>query len=159
MELSEGESDAESELGEEDEIGILPPKYMARERRIQRLRSLNLHLPGRTHQEGQSLSEKELEYIDDRIRQKGGKSVRKIGMVKGAIEARDPYETPAVEVEKIWKRLLKGYAGSVFQTRVGGDHPIKGPHGEAEIILKRDAVPVKHRKFQIQGKRKAAWVK
>ena len=82
MEFSEGESDAESELGEENEVSILPPKYMARERRIQRLRSLNLHLPGRTHQEGQSLSEKELEYIDDRIRQKGGKSVRKIGMVK-----------------------------------------------------------------------------
>jgi hypothetical protein len=157
MELSEGESDAESELGEEDEIGILPPKYMARERRIQRLRSLNLHLPGRTHQEGQSLSEKELEYIDDRIRQKGGKSVRKIGMVKGAIEARDPYETPAVE--KARKRLLEGYAGSVFQTRVGGDHPIRGPHGEAEIILKKDAVPVKQRMFQIQGERKAAWVK
>ena len=35
MELSEGESDAESELGEENDVGILPPKYMARERRIQ----------------------------------------------------------------------------------------------------------------------------
>ena len=78
-------------------------------------------------------------------------------MVKGAIEARDPYETPAVE--KARKRLLEGYAGSVFQTRVEGDHLIRGPHGEAEIFLTRDAVPVKQRMFKIQVERKAAWVK
>ncbi len=39
-------------------------------------------------------------------------------MVKGAIEARDPYETPAVE--KARKRLLEEFTGTVFQTRVGG---------------------------------------
>ncbi len=46
-------------------------------------------------------------------------------MVKGAIEARDPYENPAVE--KARKRLLEEFTGSVFQTRVGGDHKIQGP--------------------------------
>ncbi len=66
-------------------------------------------------------------------------------MVKGAIEARDTYETPAVE--KARKRLLEEFTGSVFQSRVGGDHKIRGPHGEAEIILKSDAIPVKQRMF------------
>ncbi len=70
-------------------------------------------------------------------------------MVKGAIEARDPYETPAVD--KARKRLLEEVPGSFFQTRLGGDHKIRGTHGEAEKILKSDAVPVKQRMFQIQG--------
>jgi hypothetical protein len=39
---------------------------------------------------------------------------------------------------------------------VGSDHKTRDPHGEAEIILKSDAVPVKQRMFQIQGERKAA---
>ncbi len=42
---------------------------------------------------------------------------------------------------------------------MGDDIKIRGPHGEAEIILKSDAIPVKQRMFQIQGERKAAWVK
>ncbi len=44
-------------------------------------------------------------------------------MVKGAIEARDPYETPAVE--KARKRHLEEFTGTVFQTRVGGGVTIK----------------------------------
>ncbi len=126
-------------------------KLYEREKKIQRLRSLDLHLPGELHEQGQSLSDEELSEIDKRTPHRWKYQTRKIGMVKGAIEARDPYETPAVE--KARKRLLKEFAGSVFQTRVGGDHKIRGPHGEAEIKLKSDAVPVKQRMFQIQGER------
>ncbi len=54
-------------------------------------------------------------------------------MFKGAIEARDPYETPAVD--KARKRLLEEFAASVFQTRVGGDHKIRGPHGEVKNYI------------------------
>ena len=42
---------------------------------------------------------------------------------------------------------------------MGGDHPIRGPHGEAIIELKANAKPVKQRMFQIHGERRSAWVK
>ncbi len=57
------------------------------------------------------------------------------------------------------QKLLEDYAGSVFEDRTRGNHPIRGPHGGAEIILKAGAIPVKQRMFQIQGERRAAWVK
>ncbi len=56
------------------------------------------------------------------------------------------------------RNCWRDYAGSVFQDRTGGNPPIRGPHGEAEIILKAGAIPVKQRMFQIQGERRAAWV-
>ncbi len=56
-------------------------------------------------------------------------------------------------------RLLEDLKGTVFKDRVGGDHPIRGPHGEAIMELKAKAVPVEQRMFQIQGGRKAAWVR
>jgi hypothetical protein len=43
-------------------------------------------------------------------------------MVKGAIEAQDPYETPAVE--KARNQLLEEFTRKIFQTRVGVDHTI-----------------------------------
>jgi hypothetical protein len=64
-------------------------------------------------------------------------------MVKGAIEARDRFETPAVE--KARKRLLEKFAGSFFQTRVEVDHKIQGTVGEEKILLKTDAVQVKQK--------------
>ncbi len=73
------------------------------------------------------------------------------------VEARDPYDSP--DVDAIRQKLLEDYAGSVFQDRTGGNTPIRGPHGETEIILKAGAVPVKQRMFQIQGERRPAWVK
>ena len=78
--------------------------FYEREKKLQRLRSLDIHLPGELHEQGQSLSDEELSEIDKRIPDQWKPQTRKIGMVKGAIEARDPYETPAVE--KARKSLL-----------------------------------------------------
>jgi hypothetical protein len=62
-------------------------------------------------------------------------------------------------VDAIRQKLLEDYSGSVFQDRTGGNPQIQRPHGEAEIILNMVAIPVKQRMFQIQGERRAAWVK
>ena len=40
------------------------------------------------------------------------------------------------EVKEIRKQLVTEYADSVFVGRTGGSPPIRGPYGEAEIILK-----------------------
>jgi hypothetical protein len=82
---------------------------------------------------------------------------RRISLTKGVVEARDPHDSP--EVDAIRQKLLEDYAGSVFQDRTGGNPPIRGPHGEAEILVKIGAIPVKQWMFQIQGERRAAWAK
>ncbi len=78
-------------------------KFYEREKKLQRLRSLDLHLHGELHEQGQRLSDEELSEIDRRTPHRWKPQTRKIGMVKGAIEARDPYETPQ------WKRHVNGY--------------------------------------------------
>ncbi len=72
--------------------------------KLQRLRSLDLYLPGEIHEQGQSLSNEELSEIDKRTPHRWKPQTRKIGMIKGAIEARNPYENHAVE--KARKRLF-----------------------------------------------------
>jgi hypothetical protein len=108
---SESESDGKMQRGHSC------VKCYEREKKLQQLRSLNLDLPGELHEQRQSLSDEELSEIDKRTPHRWKAQTRKIGMVKGAFEARDPYETPAVE--KARKRLLEEFTGSVFQNRVG----------------------------------------
>jgi hypothetical protein len=57
------------------------------------------------------------------------------------------------------QQLLEDFAGTVFQYLTVGNPQIRGPHGEAVIILKPGAVPFKQRMFQIHGERKLAWGK
>jgi len=78
-----------------------------------------------------------------------------VRFVKGVVEARDPIVTPGVEERR--QRLLAEFADTVFSGKMTGDPPVRGPHGEAEIILKPGAVPVKQRPFMITGERRAAW--
>ena len=47
----------------------------------------------------------------------------------------------------------------MFSGRTTGDPTVRCPLGEAEIILKPGANPVKQRPFAITGERRAAWVK
>jgi hypothetical protein len=82
---------------------------------------------------------------------------QRIALTKGVVETRDHHDSP--EVDAIRQKLLEYYAGSVIKDQTGGNPPIRGPHGEAEIIFKASAIPVKQRMFQIQGVRRAAWVK
>ena len=83
--------------------------------------------------------------------------VQGIQVVKGSVEARDPYEED--EALERRARLLQDFAGTVFGTETPSDPPIRGPYGEAVIQLKPGAIPVKQKMFHIQGERKAAWVK
>ncbi len=71
-----------------------------------------------------------------------------ISFIKGAIEARVPYEKDQV----LWLRakILADFAATVFDTQTGGNPPVRGPYGEAEIIIKPGAVPIK-KMFQILG--------
>jgi hypothetical protein len=78
-----------------------------------------------------------------------------VRFVKGVVEARDPITDPDVEERR--QRLLSEFAETVFSGKITGDPPVRGPHGEAEVILKPGAIPVKQRPFMITGERRAAW--
>ena len=141
-----------------------PEEIASREmqKQINKLRVLDLHLPNTVHAEGQGLGEEELACVVRHLKDTHHPKIpshfhRRVALTKGVVEARDPHDSP--EVDAIRQKLLEDYAGSVFQDRTGGNPPIRGPHGEAEIILKAGAIPVKQRMFQIQGERRAAWVK
>ena len=130
--------------------------------RIQRIRALDIHLPGEGRTQGDGMQDEDLLEIANRVdlwdhqpREERPNMKRVIRFVKGAIEAIDPHESDQVEAAR--SRLLKEFEGKVFKDRVGGDHPIRGPHGEAVIQLKPDAIPVKQRMFHIQGERREAW--
>ncbi len=60
---------------------------------------------------------------------------QRVALTKGVVEARDPHDSP--DVDAIRQKLLEGYAGSVFQDRTGGNPPIRGPHGEADVPKKK----------------------
>ena len=79
-----------------------------------------------------------------------------IDFIKGFVASRDVKMGECVE--EIRKQLLTEYADSVFVGKTGGSPPVRGPYGEAEIILKPGAVPVKQRPYQMTGERRAAWV-
>jgi hypothetical protein len=106
--------------------------------KIQRLRGLDFHLPFTTRQEGQGLSDLDLQCIihhtlADWRSPSPARNVRKprrcrrIGMTKVVVEARDPHDSPGVEAAR--QRLLEDFAGTVFQDRVGDDHPVRGRTG------------------------------
>ena len=61
-------------------------------------------------------------------------------------------------MEELRAQLLKEYGNTVFCGKTGGDPPVRGPFGEAEIVVKAGAIPVKQRPYQMTGERRAAWV-
>ena len=54
---------------------------------------------------------------------------------------------------------MEDYSDSVFCGRTTGEPPVRGPLGEAEIILKSGVTPTKQRAFSIAGERRAAWIR
>ena len=136
--------------------------FQEKQKQIQRLRALNLHLPFSVYTEGQGLSDEDLGYVVNHVKGDWKHPVppprtKRVSVIKGVLEARDPHDSPGVESMR--QKLLEDFAGTVFQDRTGGNPPIRGPHGEAVIILKPGAVPIKQRMFQIHGERKVAWGK
>lgn len=109
---------------------------------VGQLRKLHLSLPGETTFKTMGLEEEDIEEIAKRLQSTCDASPsRKIAFLKGAMEAKDPCPTDLAEF--IRATLLKEYAGTVFEDHTGGDPKIQGPYGEAEIIIKPNAKPVK----------------
>ncbi len=136
--------------------------FQEKQKQIQRLRALNLHLPSLVYSEGQGLNDEEFGYVVNHVKGDWKHPVppprtKRVSVIKGVLEARDPHDSPGVEAMR--QKLLEDFEGTVFQDRTGGNPPIRGLHGEAVIILKLGAVPIKQRRFQIHGERKVAWVK
>jgi hypothetical protein len=63
MHLLSSESESEGKMRR----GPSCAKFYEREKKLQRFRSLDLHLPGELHEQGKSLSDKEISEIDKRI--------------------------------------------------------------------------------------------
>ena len=62
-------------------------------------------------------------------------------------------------VEALRAAIFKDYEKTGFSSATSGNPPKRFELGEAEILLKPGAVPVKQRMFQIQGERREAWLK
>ena len=75
--------------------------------------------------------------------------------VRRVVQADAPVQGDDVEVLRA--QIVEEYRESVFSDKPTGPPPVRGPFGEATIILKPGAVPVKQRMFQIQGERRKAW--
>ncbi len=93
--------------------------------------------------EGQGLNDEDLEYVvnhvqGDRKHPVPPPRIKRVSVIKEVLEARDPHYSLGVEAMR--QQLLDDFAGIVFQDRTGGSPPIRGPHGEAIIILKQGAV-------------------
>ena len=80
-----------------------------------------------------------------------------IHFVKGFVQAREAIQGNLVDTLK--QGILKDYATTVFLGKTSGNPPKRGILGEAAIIMKPNAVPVKQRPFQMVGERRTAWVK
>ena len=60
------------------------------------------------------------------------------------------------EVEKKRATIFRDYANTVFTTVMPKVRPVRGPFGEANIVLKPGAQPVKQRPFHLLGERREA---
>jgi hypothetical protein len=63
------------------------------------------------------------------------------------------------EVERRRTQVLKDYGQTVFTTIMPKERPVRGPFGEAAIVLKPGAQPVKQRPFHLLGEQKEALTK
>ena len=80
-----------------------------------------------------------------------------VNYIRGFVQSRD--EVQGASVEELRKSIIQEYASTVFCGKTTGSPPKRGEYGEAEIILKPGAVPVKQRPYQMTGERRVAWMK
>ena len=69
--------------------------------------------------------------------------------VRGVVIAENPKVGP--EVEALRQKFLADYKDSVFDIKVRGPPPIRGPFGEATIKLRPGAIPKKQRPYKFWG--------
>ena len=101
--------------------------------------------------EGDGLSPVDMDALEEELGQ------AHVSFVKGFVQAGDPVEGTAIEVMRAG--ILHDFKDTIFNPRTGGDPPVRGQWGEAEIVLKPGVVPVKQRAFHLTGERRDAWVR
>lgn len=79
-----------------------------------------------------------------------------VDFIRGFATSGDPVQ--GTRVEHLRQKILQEFSTTVFCGRTGGNPPVRGPQGEAEITLKPGAQPLKQRPYQMTGDRRAAWV-
>lgn len=110
-------------------------------------------LPGLANQEARDRVEgPDLEPLAWRLVREGVN----VNFIKGFVSSREAMTGD--RIEELRKNILGEYSDTVFCGSTGGDPPVRGPYGEAEIILKPGATPIKQRPYQMTGERRAAWV-
>ena len=72
-----------------------------------------------------------------------------VSFVRGFVDTGDPLKGP--DVDELRKGILEDYALTIFAGRTTGNPPKRGDFGEAEILLKPNAVPVKLRPYPLGG--------
>jgi hypothetical protein len=77
-----------------------------------------------------------------------------IDFIKGFVGSKDPVQ--GGNVDDLRAKIIQDYGSTVFSGETTGDPPIRGPLGEAEIIIKPGAIPSKQRAFSILGERRDA---
>ncbi len=141
-----------------------PPKkrknscdFRKKQTQILRLQALNLHLPFSVYTEGQGLHDEDLRHVVNHVKgdwkhPEPPPRIKRVSVIKEVLEARGPHDSPGVETMR--QKLLEDFAGTVFQDRTGGNPSIRGPHGEAVIVLKPGSVQLNNECFKSMGKKR-----
>ena len=60
-------------------------------------------------------------------------------------------------MECLRQKILEDFKDTVFNTEVTGPPPVRGPFGEATIVIKPGTSALKQRMYQIHGERREKW--
>ena len=99
------------------------------------------------------LSEKEHEYVREKIVEHDQLHVQTVVVAKGDSAEENPF------VEELRKKVHLEYDGVVLRNEVIPDPPVRGLHGNAFITLKEGAVPQRSKPFRQFGEKHDALVK
>ena len=67
---------------------------------------------------------------------------------------RSSVEEPEEErIEKLRRKIMEQYSGTVLTSTIPQDPPKRGPYGEAKILLREGAIPVRQKPFMLHGEK------
>ena len=85
---------------------------------------------------------------------KGTKGKKQLQAAISMFSVRSTLEEPEEErLETIRRRLMEDYSGTVLTSTIPKDPPKRGPHGEAKILLREGAIPVRQKPFMLHGEK------